>query len=234
MRAEKQEGWSYKVTHEQYNLLSEEKKVLNETVIATSEKLYLDVVKYVKSRSFSATAKFLKEEEALEYVKDFDVQVIYRNDAAGFNECFGFEIREGMDLKRVKFARHAADNKKKWIDVGGRAKWRKYPFPSFRFTSDEALAEIGINQELMIVGVFQTIVLLKQPTGNYTLATKIDSEKLEIFDKWRKIMENSAQCIYRTVQAGSYTDKHDFILSLPFMDKISTVHIYNDYDCRSI
>jgi len=76
-------------------------KVLSETVIETSDKTYLDVIKYIKSRSFSAPTHQITEDEALEYVKDFDVIVIYRNDTPGNNETFGFDIREGMDLKNI-------------------------------------------------------------------------------------------------------------------------------------
>ena len=79
----------------------------------------------------------------------------------GFNESFGYEIREGMDLNKIKFDKPKPDDKKGWIDVGGRAKWRKYAFPAFRLTAEEALTELNINQEIVIVSCFQTIVLMK-------------------------------------------------------------------------
>ena len=47
-------------------------------------------------------------------------------------------------------------------------------------------------------------------------------------------MEQSANLKYRAIKSGIYTDDHAYILSLPFLDKISTVHIFNDFDCRSI
>ena len=75
---------------------------------------------------------------------------------------------------------------------------------------------------------------MKRPDGKYSLADKIDSETLEVLDKLRKTMELSSHIIYRTIKSEVYTDKHDYILMLPFIDNVSTVHIYNDYDCRSI
>lgn len=57
---------------------------------------------------------------------------------------------------------------------------------------------------------------------------------MELLDNWRKVMEQSACLKYRAIKSEIYTDDHAYILSLPFLDKISTVHIYNDFDCRSI
>lgn len=47
-------------------------------------------------------------------------------------------------------------------------------------------------------------------------------------------MEQSASCKYRSVKANVYTDKLSYVIQVPFLDKISTVHIFNDMDCRSI
>ena len=57
---------------------------------------------------------------------------------------------------------------------------------------------------------------------------------MEVLDNWRKVMEQSASLKYRTIKYEMYTDDNAYLLSLPFMDKISTVHIFNDHDCRSI
>ena len=47
-------------------------------------------------------------------------------------------------------------------------------------------------------------------------------------------MEQSAVCKYRIVKSNVYTDRLSYIVQVPFLDKIRTVHIFNDLDCRSI
>lgn len=63
---------------------------------------------------------------------------------------------------------------------------------------------------------------------------KISSEALTTLEYTRKAMEDASNCKYRFVKHEIYTDQLDYNISLPFLDKISTVHIFNDTDCRSI
>lgn len=94
----------------------------------------------------------MTEEERDNYVKDLDVIVIYRNDDKENNETFGFDIRSLHDLSQVKYRR--ASTKKEWLDVGGRKNWRKYAFPAFKFSQEEAMEQLGVNHEVVLVCPF--------------------------------------------------------------------------------
>ena len=91
-------------------------------------------------------------DELDKYVKDLDVIVIYRNDDKGNNETFGFDIRSVHDLSKVKYSRPVLN--KDWLDVGGRKNWRKYAFPAFKYTQEEAMEELGVNHEVVLVCPF--------------------------------------------------------------------------------
>lgn len=99
----------------------------------------------------------------MKYIEDFDMVVLYRNDMAGNNETFGFDIRNLWDMSKVLYQR--ATTNKEWIDIGGRKNWRKYAFPVIKYTAEEAAEELGVNQEIVIVCPFQTFVLGKQNDG---------------------------------------------------------------------
>ena len=139
-RVEK-DGNKYTLKHEIYNLIDETKEVMSEASFELPDKVTCDVIKYIMKREFSAPITFLEKDQAIDFVRGFDVVLILRNDGANNNETFGFEIRSAMDLNVIKFAR----DKSAWIDIGGRKNWRKYAFPCFKFTVEEAQEEIGLS-----------------------------------------------------------------------------------------
>jgi hypothetical protein len=64
--------------------------------------------------------------------------------------------------------------------------------------------------------------------------TTLPPEKMQILDKLKKTMDLSQGCKYRTIRSEVYTDKLDYVIDIPFFNKDSVVHIFNDHDCRSI
>ena len=125
--------------------------------------------------------------------------------------------------------------KNQWIDIGGRKNWRKYSFPALRFDVEEAQDELGLaNETVVICALRDTIPLIKLPDGTYRYVKDIPSQKMELLDNTIIAAEKSSSCIYRTIRGEVYTDIYDYNLSLPFLDKDATVHIFNDFDCRSI
>lgn len=228
------DGNTYTLKHERYDLIKETKETINQASITTEDKLTVDVMKYILPREFSAPITWQSDEKRDELIKDLDVVLIYRNDTKGNNETFGFDVRKGMDLSSVLFERNGLGKKQEWIDVGGRSKWRKYPYPAVKFLVEEAQKELAINTEVILICPFQTIPLLRTSDGKYKHGKKISSDALTTLEYTRKTMESSANCKYRFIRHEVYTDQLDYLVSLPFLDKISTVHIFNDTDCRSI
>ena len=224
------DGNKYTLFHERYDLCEEKKEIMSQADFTLPDKVTCDVIKYIMKREFSAPITWLDVEAATDYVRDFDVALIFRNDGASNNETFGFEIRAGMDLSKVRFAREKHD----WIDVGGRKNWRKYAFPTFKFSVEEAQEELSLSQEIVMICPFVTIALGKKNDGSFQILSDLSSEKNEILDKWRKTMEQSASLKYRSIKSNVYTDNLSYTIQLPFLDKISTAHIFNDLDCRSI
>ena len=135
------DGNKYTLLHERYDLVEETIDVLSRAELTLPEKVTCDVIKYIMKREFSAPITWLDAESATDYVRDFDVALIFRNDGANNNETFGFEIRAGMDLNKVRFAREQHD----WVDIGGRKNWRKYAFPTFKFSVEEAQEELSLS-----------------------------------------------------------------------------------------
>ena len=76
-----------------------------------------------------------------------------------------------------------ANTKKEWLDVGGRKNWRKYAFPAFKFSQEEAMEQLDVNHEVVLVCPFQTIVLGKASDGTYRKITNLRIDKMQILDQ---------------------------------------------------
>ena len=105
------DGNNYALKHMRYDLLKETKECINEAKITTEDKLTVDVLKYILPRKFSAPIAWQPDNKRDELIKDLDVMLIYRNDTKGNNETFGFDVRKGMDLSNVLFARDGLGKK---------------------------------------------------------------------------------------------------------------------------
>jgi hypothetical protein len=81
------------------------------------------------------------------------------------------------DLSEVLYERAGDTANADWIDVGGRKNWRKYSFSGFKYTEKEA-SNYGLNQEVLLVCPFKTIVLGKGGDRKYTKLTNVPSRTL--------------------------------------------------------
>lgn len=168
---------NYTLKFERYDLIKETVTVLKDHTIELPEKITADIIKFVQARTFSATHLYITAETADAHIRSLisEVMIVYRNDTKDNNETFGFDIRNLWDLSEVLYERAVAKND--WIDVGGRKNWRKYSFSGFKYTESEA-SQYGINQEVLLVCPFKTIVLVKGNDRKYTKIANIPSTTL--------------------------------------------------------
>ena len=213
--------------------MTEEKVTLSSTKITLPDKITADIIKFIHGRSFSAPYTFVADDEIDKLTPwDLDVIVIYRNDDKNNNETFGFDIRDLRDLSKVKYEK--AKKNKDWIDIGGRKNWRRHAFPAVKFTDLEAAAELGFGKEVVIVCPMNMVVLYKADKDTYLPLKTLLPEKMKILDKLNKTLQDSQGCRYRSVYMDRYTDKFDYLIESSFFDKDAVVHIFNDFDTRSI
>jgi len=157
------------------------------------------------------------------------VAFIYRNDPA--NDAFGFDIRSSKDLRVIKFS---LEENEEWIDVGGFNGWTSYNFPCLKVMEDRVESELDMKSEMVLICPKKTIVLEKKLTGQYRLIKNAKFDKMQVFDRDRKLIEDSLDINYRIIEGNFITEKRYYTVECPFMDKLKTVSILNDVDSRRI